>query len=123
MSKELEALERLVEKQIFSLKNGGLTSAKQVFENEYKIIETALKDYEKIKFEYNELKIYHYDLLKENERLHNQKVKKLKALEIIKESIPIEGEDFFYDSEFDTYLFIGHKVSKEQFDLLKEVLL
>ena len=51
---------------------------------------------------------------------HLEKVKK--ALEIIKESIPIEEEDFFYDSEFDTYLFIGHKVSKEQFYLLNRVL-
>ncbi len=49
--------------------------------------------------------------------------KQLKALEIIKESIPIEEEDFVYDEETDTYFFIGDKVSKEQFDLLREVML
>ena len=48
--------------------------------------------------------------------------KSLKALEIIKEIIPIEEEDFFYDKETDTYFFIGHKVSKNQYELLKEVL-
>ena len=31
----------------------------------------------------------------------------LKALEIIKETIPIKEEDFFYDEETDTYFFIG----------------
>ena len=49
--------------------------------------------------------------------------KELKALDVIRESIPIEEEDFFYDKETDTYFFIGNKVSKEQFYLLKEVLL
>ena len=47
----------------------------------------------------------------------------LKALEIIKETIPIKEEDFFYDEETDTYFFIGYEVSKNQYDLLKEVLL
>ena len=49
--------------------------------------------------------------------------KKLKALSTIKEVLPIEEEDFFYDKETVTYFFIGRKVSKEQFDFLKEVLL
>lgn len=68
--------------------------------------------------------IYKYAYLNpaNKEKLHIIE-KALKALEIIKDSIPIEEEDFFYDKETDTYFFIGHKVSKEQFYLLKEVLL
>lgn len=49
--------------------------------------------------------------------------KELKTLEIIKEIMPIEKEDFFYDKETDTYFFIGYKVSKKQYDLLREVFL
>jgi len=47
----------------------------------------------------------------------------LKALKFIKEIIPIEEKDFFYDKETDTYFFIGQKVSKEKYNFLKEVLL
>ena len=47
----------------------------------------------------------------------------LKALEIIKETLSFEKEDFFYEKIYDTYFFIGNKVSKEKYDLLKEVLL
>ena len=34
----------------------------------------------------------------------------------------LEEEDFFYDKETDTYFFVGYKVSKNQYDLLREVL-
>lgn len=102
MSKELDALERI------RSHNYHEHNKKECLD----IIETALKEHELMK----DIRITaRFDLAQVN--------KEHKALEIIKESIPIEGEDFFYDSEFDTYLFIGHKVSKEQFDLLKEVLL
>ena len=35
----------------------------------------------------------------------------------------VKEEDFFYDKETDTYFFIGYRVSKKQYDLVKEVLL
>ena len=46
----------------------------------------------------------------------------LKALEIMKTKLGIEEEDFFYDDVLG-YMFIGNVVSKEEYDLLKEVLL
>ena len=49
--------------------------------------------------------------------------KELKALEIIKN---IEGfvdkEDFFYDDEEDKYYFFSYEITKEEYDLLKEVM-
>lgn len=92
------------------------------------IIEKALKDYEKIKFEHSELKTYHYDLLKENEMLHNQNVKKLKALKIIKEkkvdihilTTAIKLNDIYqYNARFENCA----QLTQEEFDLLKEALL
>ena len=123
MSKKLtplEALEKIVNDHCIDNED-----------EELDIIETALKDYEKIKFEHSELRTYHYDLLKENERLHNQKVKKLKALKIIKRC-PVEiieildtyssweeyRQDYRNRSERQ-----GLIQSKQEFDLLKEVLL
>ena len=50
--------------------------------------------------------------------------KELKALEIIKNIKGlIEDEDLFYDSEEDKYYFFSNEISKEEYDLLKEVLL
>ena len=48
--------------------------------------------------------------------------KELKALEIMKTKLGIEKEDFFYDDVLG-YMFVGNVVSKEEYDLLKEVLL
>ena len=47
--------------------------------------------------------------------------KHLKALEIMKTKLVIEKEDFFYDDVLG-YMFVGNIVSKEEYDLLKEVL-
>lgn len=47
--------------------------------------------------------------------------KSLKALEIIKEVLPI-NEDDFYEENGKCY-FIGNEVDKDTFELLKEVLL
>lgn len=49
--------------------------------------------------------------------------KKLKALEIIKETLSIEEDDFYYDEESDKYFFVGSVINKDKYDLLKEVLL
>ena len=113
MSKELEALDRLF--------NSNLNNYE--YRKEYDLIETALKVYEKIKLEYSEIKIYHYDLLKENERLHNQKAKKLKAFEIIKDKRV--NADWLLETEnveeYNESLY--NDLTQEEFDLLKEVLL
>ena len=76
-----------------------------------KKIETALKDYER-----------RLALAKEYKDINNVG-KRLKAFEIIKETLPIDEQDFFYDEETNKYFFIGREVSKDRFDLLKEVLL
>ena len=117
MSKELETLK--------SIKFGCCNfENRELYKDEFEIIEKALKDYEKIKFEYSELRTYHYDLLKENERLHNQKVKKLKALEIIKEkkvnvNCIISGWSLWKYNSYKTHI----NLTKEEYELLKEVLL
>ena len=49
--------------------------------------------------------------------------KELKALEIMTKSLEIGEEDFFYDDKENIYYFIGSEISKEKYDLLKEVLL
>lgn len=51
----------------------------------------------------------------------NEIQKKLQALEIMKIKLGIEKEDFFYDDVLG-YMFVGNVVSKEEFELLKEVL-
>ena len=49
--------------------------------------------------------------------------KELKALEIMTKSLGIGKEDFFYDNKTNTYYFVGGVITKEKYDLLKEVLL
>lgn len=48
--------------------------------------------------------------------------KSLKTLEIIKKCLDVDKEDFYYDEETNTYFFIGVKISKEEYELLKEAL-
>lgn len=91
----------------------GLCTKEMAKENPIKEFEILIEEYKQ------KWSKQMYDYFKE---CLNEIKKNKQALEIIKESIPIEGEDFFYDSEFDTYLFLGNKVSKEEFELLKEVL-
>ena len=64
------------------------------------------------------------EALKSNEPMTELKSKEQRALEIIKETLGI----FFYENELGYFIDIGHCCSyklkdKEQFDLLKEVLL
>jgi hypothetical protein len=47
--------------------------------------------------------------------------KELEAFEVIKKAMPIEKYDFF--EENGEYYFLGTRVSKDAFNLLKEVLL
>ena len=85
---------------------------------ELSVIETALKENAELK----KIKLLPYPKVNDEE-YRRSVIKSLQVLEIIKEIIPIEEEDFFYDKETDTYFFIGYRVSKKQFELLKEVLL
>lgn len=106
MNEGLKALKRLIGNKVFiSL---GRIQGKKQFAIDINIIEKELKDYYALKKECNESKWY----------------QEHRALEAIKS---IEGfvdeEDFFYDDEEDKYYFFGYKISKEKFELLKEVLL
>lgn len=117
MSKALEALERMV-------RNGYVSPNVE----ELKIIETALKDY-------NDL-IEYVDTLQGDRdywwNVSNKKVKELKALEIIKMKKIDVGlfytilEDNNQKNKKWSYNFWQekeNKITKEEFDLLKEVLL
>lgn len=114
MTKELEALERIRKIKI----NGGFDTIDYfpIHKEDLDIIEAALKKQDSIEITAIDIEQDNKELCKENKKLK-------RVLEIIKESIPIEEEDFFYDKETDTYFFIGNKVSKDQYSLLKEELL
>ena len=126
MSKELEALKEIENHKIkydvnIKYDNGEETqrrfeTIKDMFPNQFALIETALKNYEK----QHQIDI---DLLGTANKTNVQNQKKLKALDFIKETLPIDEEDFFFDKETNKYFFIGREVSKDRFDLLKEVLL
>ena len=107
MSKELEALKELGNYRVNDIDY----CVKDTIE--YDIIENALKRLE-VYDKCNYQTTIHKDVL--------QISKELEALNIIKEIFPIEEEDFCYDKQTDTYIFLGYKVSKEEYDLLKEVL-
>ncbi len=124
MNKELTPLEVSKQLKDFVLefvKNG----LDRIFVNgSFDIIETTLKQAQKDKKELEEIKnaINQGAMLSQwSHDCHHEK--ELKVLEIIKETLPVKEEDFFYDKETDTYFFMGYKVSKEKYDLLKEVLL
>lgn len=125
MSKELQALN--------DLRNSGLVKddvvcfTKKALERRLDIIETELK-------ENNELKTRNYELLKESEHFYNERNKYKQTLEIIKKEIS-DCLEFYYDKEHDygevwciqneeeSRVLIASANSKEEFDLLKEVLL
>ena len=126
MNKELtplEALRRLRDYENLPSRNPVLYLLEQEnLPTYYKIIETALKEYEQI--EYHNLKVRDFD-------------KKLKALEIIKEKMVDFDElnDAIYEDNYhqnnehnaiDIYnqnRFEYKQLTQEEFDLLKEVLL
>ena len=118
MSKELSNIQDLKSAFISHCKELGCDENYiKVCKKKFVDIEKTLKGYEKYKTQYNIVNCYPKSLLSIDD------LNKLKALEIIKEIIFIEEEDFFYDKETDTYFFIGYKVPKDKYDLLKEVLL
>ena len=120
MSKELEALERIGKLEtIVGLR---VVPTKTIVKDfiEYHIIETALKDYERLK-----------ECIDERGKLINECIeivaeKKLKALEIIKEkNVDVYHIKATYKvSEYNFWKSSTSKrLKKEEYELLKEVLL
>ena len=118
MSKELEALGRL--RNTFAL----LTEVYgQNVLQDAAIIESALKDYEKLKDEYDKLGSIYTHFIKQYNQLLKDHTKMLMALEVIKKLMHKSGTEYWlYETEND-YVFADFRISKEEFDLLKEVLL
>lgn len=114
MNKELEAFYKIKAKLIKT--EGNTTYGSIIDLTNLDTIETALKRLERID---NQPFINGIKEIVPADKISKQ----LKALETIKEIMSIEEEDFFYDKETDTYFFVGFKVSKEQYDLLRKVLL
>lgn len=120
MTKELEALRDLASRD-FTWEHG--TEC-------VKVIETALKDYEELK----KLKLLPYPKVNDEEYRRNV-IKKLQALEIIKEkqvnvynliTYHFETEDTYeeYVENFNWCVGLGKELlTKKEYDLLKEVLL
>lgn len=124
MSKELEALERIKHTSIVVEKGDKVKPILPYIISELSIIETALKDYERLK-----------QCIDERGNLINECIevvaeKKLKALEIIKEKVMpfvelVDRTNYkencyrVYDNEGYEYT----NITKEEYDLLKEVLL
>lgn len=113
MSKELEALEKIkdiIREDAEDIDNPTLLS------NEINIIETALKDHEKITGG---------DFHIEPINVHIENQKKIKALEIIKEK-EVDVFIFLHSGDLETYNDIvedNRKLTQEEYYLLKEILL
>ena len=140
MSKELEALKRIGKLEVKGLR---VVPTKTIVKdyNDYRIIETALKDYHFCLYIIDKICKYlsidvssHRDLIEtENEILNTlvENEKKLKALEIIKEK-QVNVYSFIQKNPktFEEYQDIDDEIeqlsevslSKIEFDLLKEVL-
>lgn len=123
MNKELEALEKIM--SFIDIYKGNYDKETHLCNPEIVglkgVIETALKRLEK--YDALNLSCEELQFISNILKNPNDSIEKLKALEMIKEIMSVEEEDFFYDKETDTYFFVGFKVSKEQYDLLKKVLL
>lgn len=132
MSKELEALEVL---------KCGYKDEKKVcitrscFDKNIGIIETALKDYQTLKIKYAELETEYCDKQRSMLKYDEEKQKKLKALKIIKEKevnipdlldcIRNEKGDYIEDAlkQYNMFQSTRWQLTKEEYDLLKEVFL
>ena len=82
------------------------------------------KGLEALKHLYNEYILTEYpdSILKDIDKDKEIIEKELKALGIIIKTLEIGKEDLFYDSEDDKYYFFSYEISKEKYDLLKEIL-
>lgn len=133
MSKELDALERI--RKCLEYGDDELGDV-HYFEHieDLDIIEFAIKDYEKLKNEYDRLESFHKLIIERYNQLNIDYNKKLKALDIIKERMRIEFHEYpnglFQVVAFpkeQTWVGLGTELyfgnCKEKYDLLKEVLL
>ena len=130
MSKELESLEHLMNNCCDTCSNEVCGTKRNNgcshFRN-YKIIETALKNYENSQRIETEVEKYYYKTLVDNENK-----KKLKALDIIKEKgvlqfcmlgVSLNDYNESVDISNKEWPFQNYKhLTQEEFDLLKEVL-
>ena len=113
MSKELKALKRI---ENFMSQNA------VHWKQDIAMIETALKNYEELERKHNEL-LYNYE-----ELVHcglKSEQNKLKALEIIKEK-EVNVFIFLHSGDLETYNEMvedNRKLTQEEYDILKEVLL
>ena len=115
MSKELTPLEALDRLRCFKTLNR---------DYEFKIIETALQEYEELQKDYCEV-------VEKWSKCPEKNNKKIKALDIIKDK-PLTLHLISKCADYDEYLFVasriidayqfGYTYDKEEFDLLKEVL-
>lgn len=128
MSKELEALEkiknsRMIEQyKIVSSRFGNrftCCTIDDIFSDEIKIIETALKRYDTLEFIAVDIEQDNKALIKENNKLK-------RALEIIKELILNDlvfgGKEHSIKFSFGPYTLYTVIKDKTKFDLLKEIL-
>lgn len=120
MNKELEALGRL--RNTFAL----LTEiyAQDVLQDAT-IIESAFKDYEKLKDEYDRLESIYTHFIKQYNQLMKDHSKVLKALEIIKNKEPsIMRIRLTRNSQhYNAIMSKRRELTEEEYNLIKEVLL
>lgn len=143
MNKELEALES-IRKTIQQLDYGFVSKED---EEDFQIIETALKDYEKLtnnnvrftskydveklvedygklKDEYDRLESIHTDFIKQYNLLMKDHSKVLKALEIIKNNFKLVGNCLHAKNSYAEYwVFVKEIEDEEELEAWKEVLL
>ena len=123
MSKELETYNEFLDIIEFPVKSHLLNSNDKPTLERYRVlrtqIETALKDYEKIKKEVKDLRKAFYEQCDKTIKLCNNYEKQLKALEFIKELFIFQPNQFYPFVRKD----LTKIADKEKINLLKEVLL
>lgn len=127
MTKELEALNVLYQISLntnihYQKKNKDTDDYKGRIEYHKNIVETALKRLEN--HEQNE--DFNKDVLNYAFLSEQDKIKKLKALETLKNELGFDRQSFFVEVDEKgnkKYYFEGREIAKEKYELLKEVLL
>lgn len=118
MSKELEALKRLYGQVSHTLQGSMYVQNGKNLED-YKTIETALKDYEELKSRENNVLPNDEFIGDLGEHTRDEIAIKLKALEIIKKCCLLGSyPNGTYELAFSTKI----DITKEEYDLLKEII-
>ena len=127
MSKELTPLEHLEFLRQYEInEEHHCLNDRYVCKQSFDIIETTLKNYNELQNKYDELETEYLDQQRSMLKYDEVKEKKFKALEIIKEKevvIPILLRSNILDEYNNNPMFVSKKLSQEEYDLLKEVLL